>query len=77
MKIKTKYNIGNRVKYIDEDVFDNGSCKCCNSILIEMKNIKLKGTIKNIHIRVQEDNISIDYVINNDFIDEKQIIKKF
>ncbi len=76
MKIKTKYNIGERVKYIDEDFIDNGICECCKSSLQEMTTIKNKGTIDNIQIRVEKNSVIIDYVIDGAFIDETHIIKK-
>lgn len=76
MKIKTKYNIGDIVKYLGEDIVNETICKCCNSNLAEMKAVKMKGKIRNIDIKVEEDNISIDYEINNDFISEKSIIRK-
>ena len=31
MKIKTKYNIGDTVKYLEEDIINEGVCECCNS----------------------------------------------
>ena len=76
MKIKTKYNIGDRVKYIDEDFIDNGICECCKSSLQEMTTIENEGTIYNIQIRVEKDSIVIDYAVNGDLIDETHIIKK-
>lgn len=76
MKIKTKYNIGDNVKYFGEDIVNDGICKCCNSNLSEMKLVKMKGKIQNIDIRIEKDTISIDYNIENDFIPQKDIIKK-
>ena len=76
MKIKTKYNIGDKVKYYDEDFIDNGICKCCKSHLQEMKKVKAKGIIENIQISVENHQIFIEYRINDDFIDEKEIIKR-
>jgi hypothetical protein len=76
MKIKTKYNIGDTVKYFGEEFVDNGVCKCCKRDLQEMQLVKMKGQICNIDIRVEKDNISIEYEIENEFIPEKYIIKK-
>lgn len=76
MKLKTKYKIGDKVKYNDEEFVDNGTCKCCKSTLMNIKNIQVKGIVDSINIRIEQKKISIEYEINNDFIDEKQIIKK-
>ena len=76
MKIKTKYNIGDKVKYYDEDFINNGICKCCQTQIQEMKRVKAKGVIKNIQISVEKNQIFIEYRINEDFIDEKEIIKR-
>jgi len=76
MKIKTKYNIGDKVKYYDEDFINNGICKCCQTQIQEMKRVKAKGVIKNIQISVEKNQISIEYRINEDFIDEKEIINR-
>ena len=41
-----------------------------------MKRVKAKGVIKNIQISVEKNQISIEYRINEDFIDEKEIINR-
>jgi len=76
MKIKTKYNIDDKVKYYDEEFVDNGTCKCCQTQLQDMKKVKTKGVIENIQISVEKEQISIEYKINDEFIDEKEIIRK-
>jgi len=76
MKIKTKYDIGDKVKYYDEEFIDNGICKCCQSQLQEMKRVKAKGVIENVQIFVEKDQIFIEYRINGELIDEKEIIRK-
>ena len=76
MKLKTKYEVGDKVKYFDEEFKDNGICKCCDTSLQKMQTVKSKGKISSINIRVEKDTLSIEYEINNDFIEENQIIKR-